>query len=310
MIRPDILPAIAMLYVCVLGVERSRAQFSPTESGMSGIVGTGTVTLERQPELIRLRLMIPAEGKDVQEAMSKLKEKETVARAKLQKLGAAAASIQFADPQTRDASQRQQMERMLQMRTGRSPRPAKNQTPTLSVFTTLKAEWPLGARDGDALLIESLELEAKIKSAQLGGDKSDKSSAAEQEEAAEEAQVVSPEEAQANPRDPVFLFVSRISEADRDKARAAAFTKARDDAERLAKASGNQLGPIRLLASNAAPSFASNPETEMFDGGYQQRMMYNLMNRQEGDEPLEAIGPQPGKVGYRITVYVSFAVKP
>lgn len=40
--------------------------------------------------------------------------------------------------------------------------------------------------------------------------------------------------------------------------------------------------------------------------------MLNMMNPQEdqeGQDQPEAVGPQPGKVGYRITVYVSFGLK-
>lgn len=317
----NILAAVA-LCVGLLGVARPlRAQFSPGEAGMAGIVGTGSSTIERLPDVLRLQIMISAEGRDAKEALSKLKEKESAAKEKLQKLGADEASVRFADPQPQDANQRRQMEQMIQMRMGgRMQKPSKNAAPAMTLSTTLKAQWPLSAKDADALLVESLELEAKIKAADLPGDKpapaavagpGNKAAELAQEEVNEEAVAFNNNgDGQPNPRDPLFLFVGNVSDEDRDKARAAAFNKARDDAERLATAAGRGLGAIRLLASNAMPNVPSDPFTQMYDNGFQQRYFFNQMNRQQagGDDAAEAVGPQPGKVGYRVIVYVSFAI--
>ncbi|HSU69313.1 MAG TPA: SIMPL domain-containing protein, partial [Tepidisphaeraceae bacterium] len=214
-------------------------------------------------------------------------------------------SVTFSDPLPLDATQQQQAQRMMLMRSGRAPGPAKNNAPAANLYTTLKAEWPLSSKTVEDLLIESQDLETKIKGADLSGT-NEKLSAAEQQELAEEAQGLNNGDGQPNPRDPVFLFAAKISIQDRDAARGDAFKKARADAESLARAAGGQLGSIRLLAAQATST--SNPFADPTYGGYRQRGPYMPAGPSD-DDPLEAVGPQPAKVTYRVTVYVSFALK-
>jgi uncharacterized protein YggE len=306
------LVALAIL-LCVICPAQSQAQFSQGETGAAGVVGSGSTTLDRLPNLMRLQLVITADGKDVKEALGKLKEKQAVVKEKLQKLGAVDSSVSFTDAQAQDANQQQQMERMIQMRNGRVAKPAKNQAPVVTLVTVLKAEWPLAAKTGDELLVESQELQSKVKLAYLGSGKADKPATPEQEEVAEEEQGINDGQGQGNPRGPAFLFVRKISAEEREAARAAAFKKAHDDAARLAKSAGLELGQLRLLASNAASTGMAN--SNMFgdmDGmGYQGRGRYNMGGDQDSDseDSSEAIGMQVGKVGYRVTVYTSFGFK-
>jgi uncharacterized protein YggE len=309
---PRYTSALITLALCAgaLCVSPSLAQLAPGEAGGAGIVGTGSVTIDREPNLCRLQLLISTDGKDVKEALGKLKEQEAAIKEKLQKLGASDGSVSFSDPQTQDANQRQQMDRMIQARMGRSAaKPNKNQPAVVTVSTTLKAEWALSAKGGDELLIESQELQGRIKSADLAGGKTDKAATAEQEEAAEEAQAFNTGDGQVNPHDPIFVYVSKISDEDREKARAGAFKKAHDDAERLARAAGAQLGQILLLGSNAAPTTVNDRYSEMYYGAFQQQQAMMGRMGSEADDTAEAVGTQPGKVGYRMTVYASFAIK-
>jgi len=301
--------AVAVL-VGTVGATSAWAQFVPGEAGMSGVVGTGSVTLEREPNVMRLQLMVEAEGKDVKEALAKLKEKEAADREQLQKLGAARESVKFSDAQPEEINSQQQMQRMIQMRMGNAPKPAKNQPVVVTLSTTLKAEWPLTGKDGDELLVEAQDLEDKIKAADLPVKKAGKPLTPEQEEVAEENQGMNNNnDGQPNPRDPAFTFVCKISDEDRAAARAEAYKKARDDAQRLAKAANVELGSIRFIGGSAAPAPAGD-RMDTYAAAFQQQAMFNVMTQQQGaDEVQEAVGPQPGKVGYRITVNVSFAPK-
>ena len=295
---------------CVMFVRTAAAQELPG-LGMGNVAGTGSVTIEHAPDVLRMQVDISAEGKDIKEAISKLKEAENQARQKLTKLGAAESAITFGDPQAQNGSRRQQMERMIQMRTGRRPKAPKNQAPSVTVSATLKAEWPLKGKTGDELLLESQDLQAKVKAADVSGGAKDANAAGEDQEAAEEAQMSFGPDGQGNPHDPVFLFVSKISDDEREKARAEAFKKAKDDATRLAKAAGATLGALRFLSSNAGPNIGDRyNETYNELPPQYQRVFYGLMNRGQGqgEEPAEAVGVQPGKVAYRVMVSASFAL--
>lgn len=289
-----------------------QAQFAPGDT--AGVVGTASVIIEREPNVMRLQMMIEGQGKDVKEALSRLKEKETADREKLQKLGAAEGSVKFSDAQPAEVNPQLQMQRMIQMRTGNAPRPAKNQPVVATLTSVLTAEWTLNGKHGDDLLVDSQDLEDKIKAADLSAGASDKALTPEQQEIVEENQGMAGNEGQPNPRDPVFIFVCKISDEDCDAARAGAYKKARDDAQRLAKAAGIELGSIRQIGGAAAPVPVGD-RTGMYAGMNSQLAMYYQMMQQQQQQPVgpsdpqEAVGTQPGKVGYRVTVYVSFAPK-
>lgn len=294
--------AVALVVGLSTWVGRASAQLTGGEPSSLGVVGTGSATIQRQANLLRLQILVSASGKDVKDALEKLKAKQTSAKEKLQKLGAADASVSFSDPVPQDETQQQQMQRMIQMRTNRAAKSKGPEVVTLS--TTLKAEWPL-SKSGDDAVVEALELQQKIKSADLGGEK-EKPADAESQEAAEEAQGMS-NDGQPNPHDPTFLFVATITDAERDKAEADAFKKASRQAERLAKAGGGELGAVRLLASHAVSTDIVEPP--YFYGGYRQSSYSGMINGTDDDSPLEAVGAQPGKVSYKVAVYVSYDLK-
>lgn len=290
-----------------------QAQMTPGES--TGIIGTGSVLIERVPTVMRLQMMIEGQGKNVKEALSSLKAKEASAREKLQKLGVAEGGVKFTDAQPAEVNPQLQMQRMIQMRMGNAQRPAKNQPVVVTLSSILTAEWSLSGKQGDDLLVDSQDIADKVKAADLSGGTSDKQLTPEQQEIVEENQGAVANDGQPNPRDPSFSYVCKISDQDCDTARAAAYKKAREDAQRLAKAAGVELGSIRQIGGTAASAPAGD-RSDLYSGMNPQLAMYYQMMQQQQQQPpaapadaQEAIGTQPGKVGYRVTVYVSFAPK-
>lgn len=306
---------VGMVAVAVLaGLARPmEAQATPGES--TGIVGTGSILIERDPTMMRLQMMIEGEGKDVKEALSSLKGREAADREKLQKLGATEGSVKFSDAQPAEVNPQLQMQRMIQMRMGNAPRPAKNQPVVVTLTSILTAEWTLNGKQGDDLLVDSQDLQDKIKAADLSGGTSEKALTPEQQEVVEENHGMAGNDGQPNPHDPSFSFVCKISDEDCDTARAAAYKKARDDAQRLAKAAGVELGSIRQISGMAAPAPVGDRGADMYAGMNPQLAMYYQMMQQQQQQPAgpseapEAVGTHPGKVGYRVTVYVSFTPK-
>ncbi len=237
-----------------LCARRGLAQAAASAESV-GIYGTGVAVIEREPNVLRLQQVVTADGKDVKEALAKLKGATEAATQKLTKMGAADGSVHISAPQPMDATNNVQMQRMMMMRAnlgGRRPQAGKAPAPVVTLSSTVKAEWHLTAANLEALLVESQELQAKVKEADLGGDKAQKLTP-EQEEAQAEAQQMG--DNQPNPRDPQFIFVHQLTKDDLTKARAEAYKKAHDEAESVAHAAGLEL----VLSESSPPAPAPMP---------------------------------------------------
>ena len=111
---------------------------------------------------------------------------------------------------------------------------------------------------------------------------------------------------EVKPGEPVFAYVSRITEEERDQALAEAFEKAKKQAEILAKAAGLTLGQVQSVASYGGAGYQSY------------RYDYNRMQQIEAafgggddDSPLqqtETLGLSPTSVRHVLSITASFAV--
>ncbi len=296
----------------------SAAALAPAQAPSEGAVaGTGTAVLKRPPELLRMHIELTAKGKDLKEALARLKECREAARLQLTTLGAAKDSVEFGElALVNEKTDRQrQMEMMVRerVRGGGGKKPGKPAPEPVVVSATLRADWPLKAADPEELMLTAHALQEKIKAADLAGLKEAKPLTPQEEELAEEMAVLGqmrPDMMNEPKRgEPSFLFVARVPEAEYAKLLAEAFQQARTEAGRLAQAAGAALGPLRQLSH--APQAASGPDYsyayEAYGYGYPSRM------RAAADaetRPNEAVGLQPGKVTLRLTITASFALQP
>jgi len=116
----------------------------------------------------------------------------------------------------------------------------------------------------------------------------------------------------APPGELVFLFVARITKAEREKAMADAFVKARTQAQALAKAAGRELGPMVTLVGGGGG------ESELMDSpyGYEYQVyLRRLMGRRAaalvgGAEYDEAVAPSADAVEFRFYVRAAFQLLP
>ncbi|HEY8668284.1 MAG TPA: SIMPL domain-containing protein [Tepidisphaeraceae bacterium] len=289
----------------------AAAPAQPAAAGAAnGVVsGTGIASIERKPDVLRLSLDIAADGKDMKDALAKLRALQEAAKKKLGELGADAKSIDAGDVQTNGAAsaRQEQMARMMRQRGG-GRKPASAPAAMVHLSSTIKAEWPLTG-SGDELLVSSAELVRKVKAADLSGKKT--ASPAEQEEAEEGEQQYMDETGQAAAGEPVVMFIAKISPDEQAKATAEAFKKAKDECARLAKAAGVELNNLQTLSSRAMP-MGMDQDYNQYARQYQQyayRMMQQLGNGEEGVTPTEAVGMQPTKVSMTVTVTASFGIK-
>ena len=159
----------------------------------SAVDSSGQASLKRTPELFRMRLDLQAKGRNLAEALQKLKAKRTAATAKLVELGVAEKTLKFGDPKiTGGENEQQAMQRMVRQRMAAmqaASQPAeKGESKPVIVSVSVTAEWPLNGGDAETLLLAAHEIEDKVTAADLAGSKEQEKLSPEEEEELEELQ--------------------------------------------------------------------------------------------------------------------------
>ena len=297
-------PLIAVLVsACILGA------ISAAEPQTAIVSGTGTVEIKRPAEILRVQFDVMARGKNLTDAIEKLKTRREVVIAELAKMGASKDSVFFGDNDVLDeASDRQnQLGRMMASRNralGKSPKP-KTEALTI-LYVPIKVDFPLPSNKPDELLVVTRTLQEKIKVAELGGLKTDGKASPEEEEQVEESVGMTGRGGEEQPRGtPTFLYVFKLTEADRKKALSDAFAQAKQDARRLAQAAGMDLGELYKLIDQSQSSVDPDEIMTMMrrDYGYGRYGNGGMGSLLVGDE---AIGMSPGKAAVRVGVVAQF----
>ena len=315
--RPSLVQLVALaLFTCL------PAGVCAQGSTPGTVTGHGTVELKRVPDVLRLHIEVLAKGKDLKEALARLKDRRETSQRFLEALGAVHTSIEFGEAAITDerTDREKQMELMMQNARvpGKKDGQKAKQSPPVVVAASLNAEVPLKAAGSEQLLLLTHSLEQKIKAADLGGMKELKQMSPQDEESTQEVanamQFGGGDPNEPKRGEPIFLYVSKVSEDERAKALTQAFEKAKIEAHRLARAAGAALGPIHHI-EDAAATYPGIEESTQFNEG---RAMYYQMMQQGGvvsstlrnaEQGGEAIGLQPGKVSYRVTLTAQFVLK-
>jgi uncharacterized protein YggE len=275
------------------------------------VAGQGVVDLRRRPTVLRVQVEVVSRGKDLKEALTRLKERREAARTRLLALGAAQEDIVFGEPGlgSNKTPQQARVEAMFlqRMRARGAKAPAKAAAATLAeVSVSLKADLPLKASGPEEVLVRGQELLEKVKAADLGGLKELEKLSPQEEELAEENMAQFGGEEGLKQEEPAFLFVCKISEEEHAKALAEAFQKARREAPQLARAAGAELGALQQLEGTGQSRSA-----EEVTAAYQTfRMRGGIVQPALPAEAREAAGTQPGTVVYRVAVMAGFALVP
>jgi uncharacterized protein YggE len=283
---------------------------SPPKGTVSGV---GFADLKKTPEVLRVQVEILAKGKDLKEALAKLKERREAVKTRLASLKAAKDTVVFGEPSLggEKTDQQRQLQIMVaqRLRSGGAAPAAKNKgEPPAEVSVWLRFEVSMEAADPEALLLAGHQLQEKIRAADLSGLKEFHKLSLKEEESAEEAQLAQAMGEQGAPKrgEPTFTFVSRISEADQARALAEAFQHARKEAANLARAAGAELGPLYHLESQNAAAANTQEWTYYMN---QQRYQTAVPQGLPAITATEAVGSQAGQVGYRVAVTASFLIK-
>ena len=305
--------SFAFLLLCIFAAGGVLAD----EEERGVVSGTGAASITRPPDTMRLQIGVMGRGATLKDALTALKDRVSKAKTQLTALGAEKDSIKISEPHItelqNDRSRQMQMMMMRsRMRGGKANSKTSTPIPVL-VSSMLTAEWKLTAKLPDELLLAVHPIQEKIKAADLAGSKEAEKLTPEQEELLEEAAQEYGYDGsdESKPGQPVFLFVSRVADAERDQALADAYDKARKQASRLASAAGAQLGRLKSLNSHES---SANDSDEYGGGGfnfsYRQMQMLNRRQANSEKDENEAFAVQPGPVKFLVTVTASFEVEP
>src|SRR5260370_41864196 len=137
-----VLPALT-LTLASFGFNPARAEVPATGT----VTGQGTFELKRQPEHLRVQVDVLAKGKDVKEALAKLREQRQAAQKQLEALGFDPKSIDFGEPKitTEKSDRGRHMQRMMRLRRNQGKKTTQKPTepPPLSAPPSPKPDVPL-----------------------------------------------------------------------------------------------------------------------------------------------------------------------
>lgn len=302
--------SVGVLATTVLAVASSAGAQSTGDTAT--VTAAGAFTLTKQPDVVRMAVVLTGKGKDLAEAMSSLSDRRAASRAQVAALGAVESTIKISGPRI-GASTTDQQRRMQQMvmnrlqNRGGAGDDDDDKPEPVTVSVTLSAEWKLEGGEPEAVLVYSHALQEKIKAADLAGLDEDKELSEEEEELAEEMQGFNMYGGmpQAKPGEPSFVFVASITDEELASATREAFGRARSEATRLAGAAGAKLGSVRTLSSTKAGVDSDNQYAMMAQ--YMSAMMQQGLTPPDTGS-AEATSPQFGELQYQVTVSAKFAL--
>jgi uncharacterized protein YggE len=316
--KRTLVAAMAVAAVCSAAV--ACAQFTraeiPAVSGDAAehntLAASGTSVIKNLPTVIRVTVQLSGKGKTIEEAMAKLKERRETASAQVQKLKADKKDIKFGAPSLANAqaSRQQQLEMMVAQRMGQGKKPKGLQAPeSTTVGCSMTVEWPIAGKTAEEILVESQALKQKVKAAELSGKKEAEKLTPEEEELAaemEEAARNNGEDPQAA-GEPQFLFVARITDAERQKAYADAFAKAKRNGEELAKAAGVELGPLVGLSGQGHGNQNLGEPDYSYNSGYYQRQIRLPQAAADPEaQEFESVSTDPDSVAFSFMISAVF----
>jgi hypothetical protein len=231
---------------------------SEAEQVRTSVGGSGTVTVRQRPSLLLMTVPLRAAAPTLELRLAKLKKQCEEASEWLKRLNAA--RVEFGEPYFADQTGKDPLARMRALTStalGARPAPSSPSERGRDVRMVLTAVWPIAALSAEEILVlvDRLRFEAAT---EPGAP----------ETAEEPSPWATPEEnlqhmmtqmqlPAADEGTPGFLFIAQLGEEQVEKASAEAFVRARQNAERLARAAGMRLGRLSMVHFGAAgPDFS------------------------------------------------------
>ena len=279
---------------------------------------SGEATNPFRPDAVRVRVLLTAEGKDVETAVAALAAKREAVRNALDYAvrpaglpdGAAVRSVAFTATTVGGPAltpQQRQMQTLMGLQRGGNRKPPASQPTTVTVSTTMTAEYPVAAaKDDDAAAVAAVGSQATLRAAIAKATAGGRATTPEEQETAEESAMSASMAAMgatpaAKPGEPEFTFVHRLTADERAKVSADAVAKAAADADRLAKAAGFTVAGVAEVTSRAV---ATSGESDSPFAAILRAQTGQSTTPAAGDD--EAVAAQPGAVTFGVGVTIKF----
>ncbi len=286
--------------------------------------GSGTAQIKRLADRMVTWIPLQASGSDVRAATTALQQKIAAAKVQLKELGAQEESLKAGEiALTNNASDvRERMMRIQQgLMRGRNQSPqvdeSESETAVVTVTTSLRADWALIATDGPELLAAASELQAAVRNAKLTEDSSEQQLPPEQQELFEEARMFADSGEADTSREPVFVFLAKVTPQERAALLKQAFQRAEAEARELAEATGTTLGSIgtvRQSSPSGTSAMGSRYGTSYYPllsqyGSSEQSQAFItelLQELSQSGPVMHMIGAAPGELTYAVSVTAGF----
>ena len=282
------------------------AQSEPT------VKSSGSATITRPADHVRLEVQIQSRGKDLKEAFAKLAEFEIEVKKRASAVQEGA--IEFDPPQMSSDDDPQQAYARMMANMGNPAARKKPSAPAgVTVTATMRANWEIKeSKPDDAArsaydLVEKLKAAAPWKAPAAGAN--DVKAQQDEEQAEENAGAMAGNPfaaAMPRPGPPAFSYTTTLTPAETSRATADAFKTARSRADDLAKAAGKTLGDILRLDQQAFSGGGpgSNPLAD-----YLAALQGQAGNKQTPISSELVVGDKPGSVSAQIIVNAEFQLK-
>lgn len=273
------------------------AQFAMASDGINA---TGQATVEVKPTRVRMRATMKAVGSDARRVLEQLRLMRSEASDKLLELKADESSITFTETSlqiTQGNSQQQAMMEMMQMGMGNAAASSSTEATSepITAVCTLNADWVIPESDNDAMILFRKRLEQKVIELDVLGESKQPDLTDKQAEMMNQMRRQSQRfGGQTGDDSTQYKFVGSITPKQQQKAIKTAFANATESAKILAAAAGSELGTLVRLQTTALPTAG------VYYPGQNQNQFPVADN--------EVVDDNPGKLTYKSTVQVTFAI--
>ena len=274
---------------------------------------SGTSTIKRLPNTIRVIIPLQCKGKTIEEALANLKIEQQTALEKIQKIGVKQENVKF-ESFSIDQSQkdkRRQIEMMIAQRMPASTS-SPRQTAAVALPTTVKcmflAEWSITGTTAEDILKESYELQQQIAAADFSPKKNEMTP--EEEELEEEMESMNYHSYETeSSSEPQFLFVASVTEEESQKAHSEAFAQAQKQGEFLAQTAGFKRGTLMQLSANLVKRQGGSSPYRGYEDYYIMQMMQSQQVDMGTSAQLECISMTPDAAEFIFVVQTVFMLE-
>lgn len=209
---------------------------------------SGAVTVRQRPALLLMKVRLRAAEPTLELGLAKLKKQGEATSQWLKRLGAE--RVDFGEPHFADQADTDPIQKMRAMAAKslrKRPASGASEERPHGVCVVLTAIWPVAAMSAEDILVLVDRLRFEV--AEEDSDEAEAPEALPPWASPEEQMQAMMTQMQqpADDDTPQFVFISRLGEEQREKAIAEALARARQNAERLARAAGLRLGPLQML---------------------------------------------------------------